>query len=46
MIQSYRCNSPTGSGEAKVESCVLLHMTHLITLLNTCPLNMEETLFN
>jgi hypothetical protein len=53
-ILSHCCNSPTDSGEAKVESCILKNMTHLTTLLNTRQLNpeasrtnlSEQTLFN
>ena len=48
-ILSHHCNSPTDSGEEKVESCI-----RQTTLLNTRPLNpeasctnvLEETLFN
>ena len=54
LILSHRCNSPTGSGEVKVESCVLQNMTRQPALLNARSLNpkacrtnvSEETLFN
>ena len=51
---SHRCNSPTGSGEMKVGSCVLRNMTRQTAVLNSRSLNpeasrtnvSEETAFN
>jgi hypothetical protein len=40
-ILSHHCNSPKGSGEAKVKSCVLRNMTRQTALFNTRPLNPE-----
>ena len=40
-ILSHCCNSPTGLGEAKVESCVVRNMTRQIAL-NTRPLGLPQ----
>jgi hypothetical protein len=45
-ILSHLCNSPMGSGEAKVESCSLWNMTRQTKLLNTCPLNLKASRTN
>jgi hypothetical protein len=45
-IKSHRCNSQTGMGEVKVESCVPRNMTPQTVLLNTHPLNPEASRIN